>query len=81
MSETCPGRSTDGSGPARPAPEVALLASNPLDGRYRSTRSRTRWATRSIVMSPSRIAGSSTQARPDRPHPPTHINTEERVMT
>jgi hypothetical protein len=25
MSETCPGRFADGSGPARPAPELALL--------------------------------------------------------
>ena len=81
MSETCPGRSADGSGPARPAPEVALLASHPLDGRYRSTRSRTRWATRSIVMSPNRTVGSSTQARPDRPHPPTQRAIQENVMT
>jgi hypothetical protein len=77
MSETCPGRSADGSGPARPAPEVALLASNPLDGRYRSTRSRTRWATRSIVMSPSRTSARAPKQGRIARTPLTTANNEE----
>jgi hypothetical protein len=63
MSETCPGRSADGSGPARPAPKLALLVSNTLDGLNRLPRSRTRWATRSIVMSPSPRARAPKQGR------------------
>jgi len=78
MSETCPGRSADGSGPARPAPEVALLASHPLDGRNRSTRSRTRWATRSIVMSPSPRARAPKQGRIARTHRHHHQRRGDR---
>jgi hypothetical protein len=81
MSETCPGRSADGSGPARPAPEVAPLASHLLDGRNRSTRSRTPLGhpIDRHVAEPSRLehpskAGSSAPTD-------TTINIEEHVMT
>jgi len=42
---------------------LALLASNTLDGLNRLPRSRTRWATRSIVMSPSPRARAPKQGR------------------
>jgi hypothetical protein len=76
MSETCPGRFADGSGPRATSSQIGTARQSPrLDGLNRLTRSRTRRATRSIVMSPSPTVGSSTQARPDRPHPPTFIST------
>jgi hypothetical protein len=77
MSETCPGRSADGSGPARPAPEVALLASlrwtAAIDRRGRAPR----WATRSIVMSPNPRARAPKQGRIARTlrHPSNRGNT------
>jgi len=54
MSETRHGRSTDGSG-HRATSSHTGAARQPvrLDGLNRTTRSRTMWATRSIVMSPS----------------------------
>jgi hypothetical protein len=83
MSETCPGRFADGSGPRATSSQIGTARQSPrLDGLNRLTRSRTRRATRSIVMSPSPTVGSSTQARPDRPHPPTPtVDNEEDTMT
>jgi hypothetical protein len=82
MSETCPGRFADGSGHRATSSQIGTARQRQLDGLNRLTRSRTPWATRSIVMSPSPNVGSSTQARPDRPHPPTTtLVVEEPTMT
>ena len=65
MSETRHGRSTDDSG-HRVASSHTGAARQPsrLDGLNRTTRSRTSWATRSIIMSPSRrSARAPRQAR------------------
>jgi hypothetical protein len=83
MSETCPGRFADGSGHRATSSQIGT-ARQPkrLDGLNRLTRSRTRWATRSIVMSPSpsRLEHPGKAGSPAPPDSPQHT-PKETTMT
>ena len=69
----------------RPAPDKALLDTDPVAGLIRMTRPHHTRGTPSTVMSPDRETGPSTQASRDRPHAPagpkTITDRQENTMT